>query len=288
MHVHLIYSMKNFLKFIFSKAFLLNIVIAVVLFFLLSYLALFFIGKYTSHGISVVVPELRNLSVEEANNILNIDELQVEVIDSIFILDKKPGIIIEQNPVPNSKIKKGRKVYVVINSKTKKKVPFPEIKDYSYRQAQTMLEALGLKVASVEYVPAEFKSLVLYAKTNNGNIIDAGQELDVGTSIVLVVGKGLSEETIHLPSFRGLTLPEARTMSIEIFINIGSTHFDVKPENPEDAKNYVIYKQKPIAGTEVRLGKDIELWLTRDKSKIEEEIEEIQISDDYGIENFFN
>jgi len=76
-------------------------------------------------------------------------------------------------------------------------------------------------------------------------------------------------------------------MSIEIFINIGSTHFDVKPENQEDLKNYVIYKQKPIAGTEVNLGKYIDVWLTRDKSKIEEELEEIQLSDDYGIENLW-
>ena len=276
--------MKNFLKFIFSKAFLLNIVIAILLFLLLSYLALFFIGKYTSHGIWEIVPELHNLSIEEANSILEKQDLRVEVIDSVFRLDKKPGVITEQNPAPNATIKKGRKIYVVINSNTKKKIPFPEIKDYSFRQAQTMLESMGLKVSSVEYVPAEFKSLVLYAKAN-GKIIDAGQELTVGTNVVLVVGQGISEETMYLPSFRGLTLAEARTMSIEIFINIGSTHFDVKPENQEDLKNYVIYKQNPIAGTEVNLGKYIDVWLTRDKSKIEEELEEIQLD---GIEGLFD
>jgi len=279
--------MKNFLKFIFSKAFLLNLVIAILLFLLLCYLTLFFIGKYTAHGISVVVPELRNMTVEAADSILNPNELQVEVIDSIFMFGKKPGIIIEQNPAPNSNIKKGRKVYVVINSKMKKKIPFPEIKDYSYRQAQTILETLGLKVSSVEYVPAEFKSLVLYAKAN-GRIIDAGQELEVGTNVVLVVGQGISEEKIFLPSFRGLTLQEARTMSIEIFINIGSTHFNEKLENQDDIKNYIVYKQKPIAGTEVNLGKYIEVWLTKDETKLENEIEEIQLSDEFGIENFFN
>ena len=276
--------MKNFLKFIFSKAFLLNLVIAVLLFLLLSYLTLFFVGKYTSHGISVVVPELRSMTVEAADSILNPNELQVEVIDSIFMLDKKPGIIIEQNPAPNSNIKKGRKVYVVINSKMKKKVPFPEIKDYSYRQAQTILETLGLKVSSVEYVPAEFKSLVLYAKAN-GRIIDAGQELEVGTNVVLVVGKGISEEKIFMPSFRGLTLQEARAMSIEIFINIGVTHFDVKPVNQEDMKNYVILRQRPIAGTEVNLGKYIEVWLTKDETKLEEELEEVDLD---GIGNLFD
>ncbi len=226
------------------------------------------------------------MSVEDANALLSKNELQVEVIDSIFTLDKEPGIIMEQNPSPRSTIKKGRKVYVVINSKTKKKVAFPEIKDYSSRQAQTILEAMNLKVSSMEYVPSEFKNLVQYAKVN-GEIIDTGDELTIGTNVVLVIGEGLSDEKIHLPSFRGLSLEQARTKCFENFINIGSVQFDVEPANQNDIKNYVVYRQKPITGSSVNLGKYIDVWLTKDKSKLTNEIEEVQITEDYDIENFF-
>jgi len=279
--------MKNFLKFLASKVFLLNLLAAVLVFILLWHLTFFMLARYTSHGISVVVPELRNMTVEEANSILNKDELQVEVIDSLFSLDRKPGIIIEQNPAPNSNIKKGRKVYVVINAKTRKRIPFPEIRDYSFRQAQRIIESVGLKVLAVEYVPSEFQNLVQYAKIDD-RIIETGEYFEVGTSIVLAVGKGLSDETMHLPSFRGLTLREARAMSIPIFLNVGRTHFDVTPENQEDINNYIIYRQNPITGTEVNLGRYIEVWLTKDRSRLETELEEIYISDDFGFENFFN
>ncbi len=85
----------------------------------------------------------------------------------------------------------------------------------------------------------------------------------------------------------GSTLHSLFKLPRNNFINIGSVQFDEKPVNQEDIKNYIIYKQKPIAGSPVNLGKYIDVWLTKDKSKLTTEIEEIQISDDYDIENFF-
>ena len=277
--------MKTFFQFIFSKKFLINLGIAVALFFVLGYVVLKLFGVYTSHGEEVTVPDIRNMQVDEANLLLQKDEVAVEINDSIFQLGKKPGIIIEQNPAPESKIKKGRKIYVVINSFTKKKVRFPEIKEYPFRQAQSVLENLGLRVSSIEYVPSEFKNLVLYAKAN-GNFIDTNTELTVGTSVILVVGKGLSDEKIHLPSFRKMTLDEARKKSFELMVNIGAVRYDVQPANAEDAQRYFVYRQSPIAGTEVQLGKYIDLWLTKDGVQLDAP-EEINISNDYDIENFF-
>ena len=276
--------MKTFFQFIFSKKFLINLGIAVALFFVLGYVVLELFGVYTSHGEEVTVPNIRNMQVDAANQLLLKDEVEVEIIDSIFQLEKKPGIIIEQNPAPESKIKKGRKIYVVINSFTKKKVRFPEIKEYPFRQAQSVLENLGLKVSSIEYLPSEFKNLVLYAKTN-GRAIDANTEFVVGTNVVLVVGQGLSDETIYLPSFRKMTLEEARKKSFELMVSINE-RYDVQPANAEDAKRYFVYKQAPIAGTEVQLGKYINLWFTKDHSQLDTP-EEINISNDHDIENFF-
>jgi len=277
--------MKAFFQFIFSKKFLINLVIAVVLFFVLGYAMLKIFEVYTSHGEEVTVPDLKNMQVNEANQLLVKDVVEVEIIDSIFLLGKNPGIILEQNPAPNAKIKKGRKIYVIINSLTKKKVRFPEIKEYPFRQAQSVLENIGLKVSSIEYVPSEFKNLVLYAKIA-GNVIDTNTELVVGTNIVLVVGQGLSDEKIYLPSFRKMTLDEARKKSFELMVNIGAVRYDVQPADAEEAKRYFVYKQTPIAGTEVQLGKYIDLWLTKDNSHLSTP-EEINITNDYDIENFF-
>lgn len=277
--------MNDFFSLIFSKRFLKHILIGIFAFLLIVFIVLQSLNIYTSHGEAVAVPDVRGLQIEEADKVLAEKELRVEIIDSIFMVDKEPGIIIEQNPYAEAKIKKGRKIYVTINSKLKKKIPLPDIKDFSFRQAQTILESVGLKVGSVQYVPSEFKDLVQQVKINN-RPIDAGQSITAGTSVTLVIGKGLSDEKTHLPSFRGMKLDEAKKKSHEIFINLGAVQYDEEPKNTEDAKEYVIYKQSPIAGTEVNLGKYIDVWLTKDKSKLEE-LEKIQVSEDYDIENFF-
>ena len=277
--------MKNLFQFIFSKTFLINLGIAVALFVVLGCVVLRLFGVYTSHGEEVTVPNVRNMQADEANLLLTKDEVEVEIIDSIFVLGKKPGIILEQNPAPEAKIKKGRKIYVVINSLTKKKVHFPEIKEYPFRQAQSILENIGLKVGSIEYVPSEFKNLVLYAKVD-GKYVDTGAEFTIGTNIVLVVGQGLSDEKIYLPSFRRMTLEEARRKSFELMVNIGAVRYDTPPANADDAQRYFVYRQSPIAGTEVQLGKYIDLWFTKDDAQLDTP-EEINTSDDYDIENFF-
>ena len=69
-------------------------------------------------------------------------------------------------------------------------------------------------------------------------------------------------------------------------VNIGAVRYDVQPANAEDAQRYFVYRQSPIAGTEVQLGKYVHLWLTKDDSQLDTP-EEIKINNDYDIENFF-
>jgi beta-lactam-binding protein with PASTA domain len=109
-------------------------------------------------------------------------------------------------------------------------------------------------------------------------MIDTGAELTDGTSVVLVVGQGLSDAKINLPSFRAKTLEEVQKQSLELMLNIGAVHYDVQPANAEDARLYFVYKQKPISGSEVQLGKYIDVWLTKDKSQLDTPEETV---DDY-------
>jgi beta-lactam-binding protein with PASTA domain len=273
--------MKN----IFKKI-LISIIAAIVILVIIFIVVFKSLDKYTLHGESVTVPEIREMSVSDAGKILNREQLNIEIIDSIFTLDKKPGIIIEQNPAPNSKIKKNRKVYVVINSITRKKVSFPEIKEHSDRQAKTILESVGFNVPSIEYIPAEFQNLVQYAKVD-GKIINTGDEIPVGSNVVLVVGQGLSKEMVNMPSFRALTLEAAKQKSIETNIHLGSIRYDVQPEDQNDIKNYFIYKQSPLTGAPVNIGKYIDVWLTKDKSKLEKE-EELYSNEDIDLEGIIN
>lgn len=275
----------NIVNEIFSKNFLKHLIIAFLVFCIVGYIFLQLMNVYTSHGESVTIPDLRGLQKEEAEALLSEKELFVELIDSVFLVDKTPGEIVEQMPHPEEKIKKGRKIYVIINSKIKKKIPLPDVQEMSYRQAQSVLQSVGLSVASLEPIVSEYKDLVQHVKFN-GRIIETGHSVEVGSALTLMVGSGLSEEQIHLPSFRGLTLAEAKQKSQEILIHIGSIRYDEHPTSEKNVSKYFVYKQSPLAGTKLNLGKHIDIWLTTDKSKLDV-LEEIQISEDYDIENFF-
>ncbi len=275
----------KFLEIIKSKVLWLNILIAIVLFFVIATIAFNRLDKYTFHGEYVVVPDLKNVTVAEAEEILKNLNLKYEVIDSIYATNLKPGVIVEQNPVADSKVKKDRKLYLVINSLQKKKVSLPDVRDISLRQARNLIESVGLKIDSVRYVPSEYVDLVQEVMLG-GSVVAPGTMIAVDTRVDLTVGCGLSGEKVHVPSLREKTKDEASAILAEASLNIGSVIYDEKPKDDADMAKYFVYKQKPATGTEVNIGKSVDVWLTKSKSQLDTP-EEIVLSKDYDIENFF-
>ncbi len=145
---------------------------------------------YTHHNESIVVPDLRGYSVEEVAQILENKHLRFEVIDSVYIKGKKPGSVIEQIPAAESNVKEGRIIFLSINSMTVKKIPIPDVRDQSTRQAMATLTAMGFNVSQVVEVPSEYKDLVV-AVVYKGNKILPGQKLPIGANLILNVGDGM-------------------------------------------------------------------------------------------------
>lgn len=260
-----------------------RILLAIIIFVALVWLTLIGVDFYTHHGESEIVPDLRGLYVEEADLLLTNHGLYPQVIDSVFVRDKKLGTIIEQIPPVNSTVKRNRPIYLIINSRQVRKVPMPDVNDVSYRQADAMLKAIGLSVSSVEYSPSEYKDLVIAVKYRGQNI-PAGARVPEGSSLVLVVGSGLGGESSLVPNLKGLALEEAREEALADSMVIGAIDYDVEPN--ENENEYIIYRQRPAAGRSVPAGTRIDVWLSKDKSMLNKtfEDEEEQVEPD---EEFF-
>ena len=157
---------------------------------ILLYFAVKFMNTYTNHGVEVVVPEIKTLTVEEAMPILERQSLSCEIIDSIYNKNLRPGIIIEQVPRAGSTIKTDKDIYVVINTVMPRQVPYPEITDISYRQASSMLEGLGFPKPDIKYVASQYKDLVISSKLGNREV-KAGDKYPLTTKFTIVVGKGM-------------------------------------------------------------------------------------------------
>lgn len=276
-------NIKTFWRETFAGFILKNILIAIAIIVAMSWIALICIDFYTHHGESEIIPDLRGSYVEEAEILLAKKGLYPMVIDSVYVRDKKLGTIIDQIPPANSSVKRNRPIYLIINSRSVRQVSLPEINDVSYRQADAMLQSLGLSVSNVEYAPSEFKDLVTDVKFH-GRSISPGTRIPEGSSVVLVVGSGLGNSQALVPSIKGMGLEEATQEVLSASLIIGSVEYDVPANGNED--DYIIYRQRPAAGESLSTGSRVDIYLTKDKARLKEVFEEDKKKEDTD-EQFF-
>ena len=150
---------------------LINIAVASIVLFVIGYIVLNRLEKYTNHGYYITVPELRGLTPDEAKPFAKEKNLQILVIDSIYDNNAKPGTIVEQFPSPNAHVKNNRAIQLTINANAPEKIIFPNLRNVAFRQSLQRLKNLGLNVGRIEYIPSNFKNLVLDFKYE-GNIIE--------------------------------------------------------------------------------------------------------------------
>ena len=241
-----------------------NVLLAVVLGIVILVGLIIWLRQYTEHGVEVEVEDVRGMLVDEATPVLGAQGLHLLVIDSTYS-DKVPfGTIVEQDPKPNSHAKHGRTVYVTINATTKRQVVLPDLHDISYRQAETTLRGLGLRVDSIyEYEPSAFRDLVLDIKAN-GNSIAPGEKIAVGTIVTLVIGEGPGTKEVEVPSVIGLTLQDARSLLLSTHLTLGAVYYD---EPQEENQVQYVYQQTPFAGTRIIEGETVTLRLSPDIDK---------------------
>lgn len=246
-----------------------RVLLAILIFVVLAWAALIMIDFYTHHGEFVNVPDLQGLYVEDADNILENYELYAQIIDSVYVKDKPLGTIVEQIPSANSSVKKQRSIFLVVNKQQVRMIPFPDVNDVSYRQADALLNSLGLRVSNVIYSPSEFKDLVIDVMCY-GVHIEPGTRLPEGSSIVLVIGSGLGDNVSNIPSLIGMDIDSAKGVVLSASFIVGAINYDVTPTGDKD--KYRIYKQSPEAGQEMSDGLRINIWLTKDPVLIEASI----------------
>ena len=241
-----------------------NVIAAIVVLAIILVILLIWLRGYTQHGVEVEVADVRGLVSEEAEPMLAEQGLVLVVIDSTYS-DKVPfGTIVEQDPKPNSHAKHGRAVYVTINATTKRQVVMPNLQDISYRQAETTLRGLGLRVDSVyDYEPSMYRDLVLDVKCN-GVSVPPGEKLAVGTKVRLVVGFGRGTEQVEVPNTVGLTLQDARSLLLSHRLTVGAVSYD-EPE--EEGVPQYVYRQIPNAGEKLLEGEMVSLKLSSDVEK---------------------
>lgn len=182
-------TFKDFFSFKNNRFFWINIIAMILVVIVVIFGALKWLDSYTRHGDAIEVPNVKNINVDEAEVMLNNRELSLVVIDSTYKKDLPAGTVLEQNPVPGSKIKKGRAIYVTINSDRVPLVAIPDIVDNSsLRQAEAKLKAMGFKLTEPQYISGE-KDWV-YGLSYRGRQLNTGDRVLREAILTLTAGNG--------------------------------------------------------------------------------------------------
>lgn len=247
--------MKSF-KFLTQRAFYINLLIAIALVIIIIEVAFVSLKGYTRHGDEIVVPDFvglnRDLVLEQYDGDFNFI-----MLDSVYTMTLPEGSIYQQDPLPNSNVKKGRNLYYVKVSEAPERVVMPNLKNLSLRQAMVALRANGLTVSELEFVD-HFARNAIVEQEFKGEVIEPGTELVKGSSIKLKVGYGRDDVRTHLPNLLAARKSDVRNILHEASLNIGREyHMD-----EDEHKRYRVYKMNPAYDIEtlVKLGSTVDVW----------------------------
>lgn len=255
-------------QFLFSRVFLFQLIIAIILFAILLFGTMKGLKLYTHHGESFPVPNFTGMSISDAKTLATKNNFRTEIIDSVYVQDEPPGAVVDQVPEAGFKVKENRLIYLTINSVSPEKVAIPKLTDISFRQAQVLIENCGLSIGQISYEPSEYNDLVLRVQIGATDI-KPGEKLTKGTSIDLVIGRTQGNTTTHLPDLIGLPVKEAQVAITNAMLNPGVLIYDDSIVNADDSLNARVWRQRPDpkVSTMVNLGTSVDLWLTADSLK---------------------
>lgn len=249
------------------KFLLLNLAVAFIVICGITIYVQYWLDDYTQHGSFIAVPSLYDLTPEEAGAVAAKARLKVQVVDSLYDENAKPGTILEQYPSGGSPVKENRMIHLTINARNPEKVVFPNLQNAAYRQTLQTLEARGFKIGQIEYIPSEFKNLVLNLK-NNGREILPGTLLSKGATINIVLGSGEDGNSVYIPQLTGKRLKEAIDLVRKAYLNIGEIVPDGSINNQTNKYSAFVYEQNPGNNAMVPAGTPVRLYITLKQEKI--------------------
>ncbi len=251
--------MSKLIEYLRTKTFRKNLLIAIGSVFAFLLILFYSLGFYTHHGEGMPVPKLKGLPMARAVELLEEQGLRYQINDSVYLLDQPPGIIVEQDPDPNTNVKSNRTIYLIV-TRDAPDTKFPDIEGKTFLEVRSIINNYQLKIGDTTYKSDVAKDVVLEASLR-GRVIRKGQQIPKGSKIDLVLGDGLGASEVDIPNLLGLNLSEARMSILGSSLILGNVSF----EGPADSLNARVIKQFPALSdtlNKVSIGTPIDIVLS--------------------------
>lgn len=185
---------------------------------------------------TVEVPAVINMTLHEADDVLNKAGLYLKIEGEDFDGSVPPGKVIRQDIPPGNKVKEKRQIRVVI-SKGPRVHSVPSVVGESLADAEAVLLQKGLKIGKVITVHSD--------SVEKGKIVAQRPEPDerLRDMITALVSAGPHEATYYCPDLQNRTLESAKEL-------VGRLGLTVEIKGTGD----LVKAQKPKPGTLVKTG----------------------------------
>lgn len=243
------------LHFLKEKKFYINLLLILLLCGVILWLTFRVLDRYTRHDKVFTMPDFVGQDFRQVKHDYS-KEFNFILIDSVYPKGQEPGSIYQQDPLPGSKIKRGRNVYAIIVAMTPEKTVMPNLKGISLREAIGRLESSGLDVDYLDYVSYSYKNNII-DQYYQGQPIAAGTELVKGSKIMLRVGIGDDKTNIKVPNLIGKPANEIKRM-----LNLAGLNLGKEESEDRDSLQYMCVRRMSPgpSSNAVQLGTFIDVW----------------------------
>ena len=208
---------------------------------------------YVRHGQGSYMVNVKEKNLEYALNILNSEGHKGIVSDTLFSSEIEQGIVIDQYPSPNMRVKEGRTVRLKI-AHQEKMVLVPDLIGRSERSAELDIRQAGLEIDTVY---KEYNSDVPF-----GNVTwqypKGGDLLSRGMGLHLTVSLGVPPNFFQAPNIFGLSKKKAVEMLEKSGFKLGKVYY----RQNEDLIPYTVLDQSIKPGTVLEKSTVIDLTIS--------------------------
>lgn len=217
------------------------------------------------------MPAVIGMKTKEAISLLEKQGFEVYIQDSVFTDTASRGIVLKQLPDPNATVKVNRIVFITVNRYIPPMLEMPKLEGQNLPSAIRILERNHLKLGDTTFRPDFMQGSVL-EQQYNGNRIPEKAKIQWGSRIDLVIGGGLEDRQIPIPTLVGMTYGEAKGLLDGNGISLGAVIADGLISDTASA--YVI-KQRPDRLDQdnmliyIRSGQLMDVWISQQMRMLE-------------------
>jgi beta-lactam-binding protein with PASTA domain len=225
-----------------------------------------FLGCFTNHGESVQVDDFIGMHVDDAGRQARDKDFEFVIMDSVWTEGKPSGVILKQEPKPLSRVKEGRKIYVIVTGDPDAyRLPDLKTSSYDFDQYSKRLAMNGVKSRVKERVfdKKQAENSILYFYHNGKKItereIKSGYYVIPGDMLEFVVTQQTSNE-LQVPDLVCMNYSAAEFLVSSSNLIIGTVNEDGAISSQSTA---YVSRQEPAAGEPVQMGMQITVWISQ-------------------------